>query len=123
MDNFMIKKSCLNINDDNATPNTSRIEDDAEEIKIVKSTRNVNRSYDKEYLKFGFTWTGNTDCPTLLFIVCGKKLASSAMMPTKLKRHFSTEHKDLSSKNKEYFKSLWKCKVNKEDNLKNNESK
>lgn len=73
MDNFVVKKPRLDYNNDNATASTSIIEENEENRKIVKSTRNVNRLYDDEYLKFGFTWTGNTDCPTPLCIVCGKK--------------------------------------------------
>ena len=72
MGNFIMKKSRLDINDENDTVSTNRIEDDAEEIKIVKSTRNINSFLDDE----GFAWTGNTDCPNSLCLVCGKALST-----------------------------------------------
>ena len=52
----------------------------------------------------GFTWTGNLDCPLPLSIVCGEKLANSAMAPEKLKRYSTTKYLELSSKNELYFK-------------------
>ena len=62
------------------------------------------RLYCENYIALGFTWTGNLDCPSLLCIVCGEKLANSAMAPAKLKRHLTTKHPDFSGKNEQYFK-------------------
>ena len=62
------------------------------------------RQYCENYPALGFTWTGNPDCSSRLCVVCGEKLANSAMSPTKLKRHLTTKHPDLSSKTKQYFK-------------------
>ena len=55
--------------------------------------------YCENYIVLGFTWTGNPDCPLPLYIVCGEKLADSAMAPGKLKRHLTTKHPELSEKN------------------------
>ena len=60
--------------------------------------------YCENYIALGFTWTGNPDCPLPLYIVCGEKLANSAMAPAKLKRHLITKHPELSGKNELYFK-------------------
>ena len=61
------------------------------------------RQYCENYIALGFTWPGNPDCSLPLCIVCGEKLANSAMAPAKLKRHLTT--KQLSGKNKQYFKT------------------
>ncbi len=65
-----------------------------------------NRLYNDSYLAIGFTWTGEEKCPLPLCIVCGKKLANTAMVPAKLKRHFSTNHSHLSNKTVDYFRRL-----------------
>jgi hypothetical protein len=51
--------------------------------------RHKVRQYCENYLSLGFTWTGSPDCPSPLCIICGLKLANSAMAPTKLRRHLS----------------------------------
>ena len=65
-----------------------------------------NRLYNDSYLAIGFTWTGEEKCPLPLGIVCGKKLANTAMVPAKLKRHFNTNHSHLSNKTVDYFRRL-----------------
>ena len=62
------------------------------------------RQYCENYITLGFTWTENSDCLSLLCIVCGEKLANSAMAPAKLKLHLTTKHPELSGKTKQYFK-------------------
>ncbi|XP_064110315.1 zinc finger BED domain-containing protein 5-like [Macrobrachium nipponense] len=64
------------------------------------------RHYDESYLAVGFTWTGDENCPLPLYIICGRKLANTAMAPVKLKRHFSTNHSYLSNKSVDYFRRL-----------------
>ncbi|XP_051778559.1 zinc finger BED domain-containing protein 5-like [Erpetoichthys calabaricus] len=61
------------------------------------------RQYSDNYLALGFTWMGDPDCPSPLCIVCGEKLANSAMAPAKLKRHLTTRHPEVSDKNAQYF--------------------
>ena len=56
----------------------------------------------------GFTWTGNPDCPSPLCIVCGEKLANSAMAPAKLKRHLITKHPELARKDEVHFRRIRK---------------
>ena len=81
---------------------------DATSSKLSRSDK-INlqikiRQYCENYIAQGFTWTGNPDCPSPLCIVCGEKLANSAMAPAKLKRHLTTKHPELSGKNEQYFK-------------------
>ncbi len=64
------------------------------------------RLYSDSCLAIGFTWTGEEDCPLPLCIVCGKKLANTAMAPAKLKRHFTPNHSHLSNKTVGYFRRL-----------------
>ncbi len=69
--------------------------------KVIDVKR--NRLCSDSYLAISFTWTGDEDCPLPLYIVCGKKLANTAMAPAKLKRHFTTNHSHLSNKTMDYF--------------------
>jgi hypothetical protein len=41
--------------------------------------------YNESYISMGFTWTGDSICPILLCLVCGKQLTNAAMAPAKLK--------------------------------------
>ena len=69
------------------------------------------RFYDDKYLSMGFTWCGDPDCPLPLCLVCGKKLVNTAMVPSKLKRHFTTNHSHLLHKTTDYFKRLLESQV------------
>ena len=66
----------------------------------------VHRLYNDNYLKYGFHWTGDATVPSPLCVVCGQVLANESMVPTKMNRHFTTNHPSLQSKNVDYFKRL-----------------
>ena len=62
------------------------------------------RQYSDNYLSLELTWTADPDCPSPLCIVCGEKLASSAMAPAELKQHLTTRYLKLADKNEQYFR-------------------
>ena len=68
--------------------------------------RKVHRLYNDDYLKFGFHWTGETQIPSPLCVGCGQTLSNEAMVPSKMKRHLTTNHPNLQTKNVDYFQRL-----------------
>ena len=69
-------------------------------------TPKVHRLYGIDYLKLGFHWTGDTQIPSPLSIVCGQALPNEGMVPSKMKRRLTTNHPNLLSKNVDYFQRL-----------------
>lgn len=72
--------------------------------------KKVCRQYNDSYLSVGFSWFGDEDCPLPLCVVCSDKLLNKAMVPSKLKRHFTTKHAHLGGNNLNYFKRLVELK-------------
>ena len=66
------------------------------------------RLYNEDYMKLGFTLSGNKNNPCPPCLVCGDKLLNKSMVPNKLKRHFTSKHGHLSEKPVEYFIQLSK---------------
>ena len=62
-----------------------------------------NRQYCDDYLKFGFSWSGDVAQPCPL---CGEDMANESMVPNKLQRHFTTKHSCLQDKDLNYFQRL-----------------
>lgn len=101
MDRFLSKKrTSEELNSNNETV-SSEVKCPAKKIKI-----RPNRKYDKSYLSFGFTWTGDENQPLPLCLVCGCKMSNESMLPSKLSKHFQTSHCSLQGKDVNYFKRL-----------------
>jgi hypothetical protein len=54
----------------------------------------------------GFTGISDSSCPIPLCLICVKRLTIATMAPAKVKRHLSTNHNHITSKNADYFKRL-----------------
>ena len=65
-----------------------------------------NRQYCDDYLKVGFSWSGDVAQPCQLCAVSGEKMANESMVPNKLQRHFTTKHSCLQDKDLNYFQRL-----------------
>ena len=114
MDKFVIKKrrgSTSNV--ENASVSKPKetagiliVEESSAKSKKPKTEK--PRLCNAEYLKFGFTFAGNENNPRPQCLVCGDILANESMVPSKLKRHLSTNHSNLITKPVEYFVQLSK---------------
>ena len=71
--------------------------------KVAKVDKAKKRTYNGNYLKLGFISTGDEACPLPLCLICGMKLSNQGMVPSKLKRHLTTNHPSLADKDAEYL--------------------
>lgn len=101
MDRFLSKKRTSDELYSNNETSSSAIKCPAKKNKI-----RPNRKYDKSYLSYGFTWTGDGNQPLPLCLVCGCKMSNESMLPSKLSKHFQTSHCSLQGKDVSYFKRL-----------------
>ncbi|KAL4131297.1 hypothetical protein QTP88_008632 [Uroleucon formosanum] len=74
------------------------------------------RQHHKDYLKMGFSGTGEMDDPRLWCIVCGEKMSNEVMVPSRLKRHLFSKHSNLIDKNITYFQRLLKSQTQQSKN-------
>ncbi len=68
-----------------------------------KKKVSLNRTYDKQYLKYGFFVTGDSHTPSPLCVICRVKMSNEAMKPLKLLHHLETKHPALKDKPLEFF--------------------
>ena len=64
----------------------------------TETSGKVSRQYSESYISFRFTFTGDA--------TYGEKLASSAMVPSKLKCHLQTKYLSQQNMNADYFVHL-----------------
>ncbi|XP_053545292.1 zinc finger BED domain-containing protein 5-like [Bombina bombina] len=117
MDKFLIQKRKAIEDDVCDEQNLADIEETTQESTVERSVVVPKKSkgkmfkprlYNKDYMKLGFTFSGNENNPCPKCIVCGEILANESMVPNKLKRHLNTKHSHLSEKPVEYFIELSK---------------
>uniref|UniRef100_A0A2P2IFH6 Protein FAM200B-like n=1 Tax=Hirondellea gigas TaxID=1518452 RepID=A0A2P2IFH6_9CRUS len=117
MDKFIIKKRKAGENAVDNKQNVAAIVETTHESAVEwsalvskKCTGKISkpRLYNKDYMKLGFTFSGNENnrCPQ--FLVCDDILANKSMVPNKLKHHFNLKHSHWSEKSVQYFIHLWK---------------
>jgi len=82
---------------DETSVSTSNINNDTNNYKKEKKIKIINRQYSNDYLDFGFTYIIENECQIPFCVVCGEKHCNSAMVPAKLKRHFTSKHTNLLS--------------------------
>lgn len=84
-----------------------------QEIKCDQSSLGLNRKnrkYCEEYIKYGFSYVGDKNCPKPQCIVCGDILSNGCMKPSLLLRHLQTKHANYKNKDPSFFKRLEKNK-------------
>ena len=82
------------------SPQKKQIEVD---VNKEKSGRKKTRKYDSSYINFGFTVAEREGVEHPQCVICCKVLALECMLPSKLKRHSTTNHNNLSRKPREFF--------------------
>jgi len=60
--------------------------------------------HNDSYVQFGFIVINSGEEENPQYVVCCKVLASSALKPSKLKRHLVTNHPDVQNKDADFFK-------------------
>ena len=62
-----------------------------------------NCQHMKSYLQYEFIEAADSDAPSLLCLICNRKLANEAMKPSKRLQHTQTNHSGLKDKPFEFF--------------------
>ena len=99
MDAFI--KKLHNVSEDENNLNADDDNSDVEELPAKRLC--ANRKYDPSYIQLGFICKNVDGEERPMCVICGTSLSKDAMKPSKLKRHLSSLHKDISTKPKEYF--------------------
>jgi hypothetical protein len=106
MDKFLNIKRKLNNYYENNDENKRGKKTVTETIKSGTQSSVTSHKYHDNYLNFGFTFYGLETHPISQCLVSGEKLSNECMVPSKLKRHFTTKHDHLLNKDKTYFSCL-----------------
>ena len=73
------------------------------DVNKEKSERKKTRKYRSSYLNFGFTVAQREGVEHLQCVISCKVLAAECMLPSKLKRHSTTNHNNLFGKPRKFF--------------------
>ena len=78
----------------------SRDDNESESKHLSKTVKTCDKTpkagpksqYCDGYLKYQLHWAGSEDQPFPLFVICGEKMSNEDMVPSKLKKYFTTKH-------------------------------
>ncbi|XP_025207402.1 protein FAM200B-like [Melanaphis sacchari] len=104
MDKFIIRKTTAD--DTNQNTNVQPVQSVSSAKPKVKLTPSGNRSYNTDFIQFGFRSCESNEIVQPQCVVCGEILANESLKPFKLKRHLKTKHPNVNKKPKEYFERL-----------------
>ncbi|XP_043916151.1 zinc finger BED domain-containing protein 5-like [Protopterus annectens] len=76
------------------------------QAQSLVSQRGKKRKYCDGYMKYGFSYVGNEDCPKPQCVVCGEVLSNGSMKPSLLLQHLETKHANYKNKEYSFFKRL-----------------
>lgn len=65
---------------------------------------NKKRKYSEDYLKFGFSIVINNGTEKPQCVVCHAVFRAESIKPSKLKCHLEMKHKELATKDLDFFK-------------------
>ena len=91
MDKFIVKRKRQDRESEHSTPSPGPSNSTHKEDKRKK------RTYQDSYLTCGFTCDKNVEIQSLR-LVRGETLSNEALVPSKLKRHFTKKHPSVSQK-------------------------
>jgi hypothetical protein len=85
-------------------PKCAKLGSDDKIQRGVGKSQVKKRKYDDDYIKFGFTFSGDQECPKPRCVICGAVLANSSLKPSLLLRHLETRHPTQMNKPVDFFK-------------------
>jgi hypothetical protein len=106
MDMFIKRRNMNAEHQTNSDSSSQSVDGDINETETSSAKRirtSFTRKYDSSYIRFGFVSADDASIPKPQCVICGDVLSNDAMKPSKLQRHLTTRHKDISSKPKEFF--------------------
>jgi hypothetical protein len=88
-------------------PKCAKLGSDDKIQRGVGKSQVKKRKYYDDYVKFGFTFSSDQECPKQRCVICGNVLANSSLKPSLLRRHLETRHTNQMNKPVDFFK----CKM------------
>jgi hypothetical protein len=73
-------------------PKCAKLGSDDKIQRGVGKSQVKKRKYDDDDIKFGFTCSGDQECPKPRCVIYGYVLANSSLKPSLLRRHLETRH-------------------------------
>jgi hypothetical protein len=84
-------------------PKCAKLGSDDKIQRGVGKSKVKKRKYDDNYIKFGFTCSGDQECPKPRCVICGDVLANSSLKPSLLRRHLETRQSTKMNKPVDFF--------------------